>query len=221
MHLTVREIPPRDRPREKLLQRGAGALSDTELLAVLLGSGGRGRDVLQLARALLPRIDAVWPDLDPISLQDIPGMGSAKTTLVLAALEFARRRIKPHGVRIRESKDVLPLIRHLADRQQEHFVCISLNGAHEVIASRVITIGLVNSTQVHPREVFSDPITDRAAAIVVAHNHPSGNLDPSEEDRRATRALKEAGTILGIRVLDHLIFTPNGYYSFADAGALG
>lgn len=220
MHLPLREIPPEDRPRERLRQRGAGALSDVELLAILLGSGGRGRDVLQLARELLPRIDAVWPELEPEALEAIPGMGCAKATLVLAALEFARRRIKPHGVRIRESKDILPLLRHLADRQQEHFVCISLNGAHEVIATRVVTIGLVNSTQVHPREVFSDAITDRASAIVVAHNHPSGSIEPSEEDHRATRALREAGAILGIRVLDHIIFTPSGYYSFADAGAL-
>ena len=114
----------------------------------------------------------------------------------------------------------MPLVSHLADRKQEHFICISLNGAHEVIASRVITIGLVNATQVHPREVFCDPICDRASAVIVAHNHPSGQLEPSNADRLVTKNLKEAGELLGIRLLDHVIFSSAGFYSFADKAEL-
>ncbi len=109
--------------------------------------------------------------------------------------------------------DVLPLIRHYADRKQEHFICISINGANEVITTRVVSVGLVNKTQVHPREVFADPITDRASAIIVAHNHPSGGLIPSKEDVEITKQLKSSGEILGLELLDHMIFNDKGYYS--------
>jgi DNA repair protein RadC len=115
---------------------------------------------------------------------------------------------------------VLPLIRHYADRRQEHFICVSINGVNEVIKSRVVSEGLVNKTQVHPREVFADPITDRASAIIVAHNHPSGNLSPSTEDVEVTRQLKAAGETLGISLLYHIIYSHKGYYSFLEGGIL-
>jgi DNA repair protein RadC len=115
---------------------------------------------------------------------------------------------------------VLPLIRHYADRRQEHFLCVSLNGANEIIATRVVSVGLVNKTQVHPREVFADPITDRASAVIVAHNHPSGSLEPSKEDIDITGQLRSAGEILGIRLLDHVIFNSKGYYSFLEKGLI-
>jgi DNA repair protein RadC len=108
----------------------------------------------------------------------------------------------------------------MADRKQEHFLCISLNGAYEVIAVRTVSVGLVNKTQVHPREVFADPLTDRATAIIVAHNHPTGNLTPSKEDIAITRQLKSAGEILGIKLLDHIIFSHKGYYSFMENNEL-
>jgi DNA repair protein RadC len=142
--------------------------------------------------------------------------GPAKATIILAALEFARRRIRPEGFKIGLSPDVLPLIQHMADRKQEHFLCISLNGAYEVIAVRTVSVGLVNKTQVHPREVFADPITDRATAIIVAHNHPTGNFSPSKDDIAITRQLESAGQTLGIRLLDHIIFGRKGYYSFKE-----
>jgi len=218
--LLLREMPPSERPREKLRNLGAESLNDTELLAILLGAGTKGRDVLTVATDLLPAIDGAWPKLALAELEKIPGVADAKATLIAAALEFARRRIRPNGVKVTSSRDILPLVRHLADRKQEHFVCISLNGAHEVIATRVITIGLVNSTQIHPREVFSDPLIDRACAVIVAHNHPSGNVSPSEEDRRVTKSLKDAASVLGIKLLDHVVFAANDYYSFADNRSL-
>jgi DNA repair protein RadC len=116
--------------------------------------------------------------------------------------------------------DVLPLVRHYADRKQEHFICISINGANEVITTRVVSVGLVNKTQVHPREVFADPITDRASAIIVAHNHPSGGLLPSQEDLEITKQLTSAGEVLGIKVLDHMIFNDKGYYSLLEKGEI-
>ncbi len=126
----------------------------------------------------------------------------------------------PSATRITVPSDILPVVRHYADRKQEHFLCLSLNGAHEVQSVRVVSIGLVNRTIVHPREVFADPLTDRAAAVVVAHNHPSGRVDPSMEDRDVTRRLKQAGDTLGIRLLDHLVFSTKGYYSFLEHGEL-
>jgi DNA repair protein RadC len=216
----ISEIPAHDRPREKLQQKGPQALSDQELLAILLGSGTRTHDVMALSGKILNLLDktSANPTLD--DLTDIDGIGPAKATLISAALEFSRRRIKPDGFKISFPTDVLPLIRHMADRKQEHFLCISLNGANEVLATRTISIGLVNQTQIHPREVFADPITDRASAIIIAHNHPSGNLTPSKQDMEITRRLKTAGQTLGIKLFDHIIFNHKGYYSFLENNEL-
>jgi DNA repair protein RadC len=195
-------------------------LSDLELLAILLGSGTRDSDVLTVAGRILKAIDGGKDQVSLDKLQEIEGVGPAKAALIAAALEFARRRIRPEGLRIFFPPDALPLIRHFADRRQEHFICVSLNGANEVIATRVVSVGLVDKTQVHPREVFADPITDRASAVIAAHNHPSGSLEPSREDHDITARLKSAGEILGIRLLDHIIFNQKGYYSFLEKGLL-
>lgn len=178
----ITDIPKLDRPREKLQQKGAEGLSDLELMAILLGRGIKGHDVLTVAERILKALDSNKGQVNLEELQKIEGVGLAKATLIAAALEFARRRIRPEGLKISFPADVLPLIQHYADRKQEHFICISINGANEVIASRVVSVGLVNRTQVHPREVFADPITDRASAIIIAHNHPAGGLTPSNED---------------------------------------
>ena len=150
------------RPREKLSKNQANILTDHELLSILIGSGNKSKSVRQLASELLPVIDENNFNLATDDLLKIKGIGPAKATLILAALEFTRRRIRPRGVKIKSMEDVIPLVQHYAKRQQEHFICITLNGAHEVIATRVVTIGLVNMSQVHPREVFADAISDRA-----------------------------------------------------------
>lgn len=178
MKRRIADIPKSDRPREKLQQKGPEALSDLELIAILLGSGTKKYDVMTVADRILKVLDNSRGNISLEELQKIEGVGLAKATLIAAALEFARRRIRPEGLNISFPADVLPLIRHYADRKQEHFICISINGANEVIASRVVSVGLVNKTHVHPREVFADPITDRASAIIVAHNHPAGGLTP-------------------------------------------
>lgn len=214
----LRETPLGDRPRERLATRGASALSDNQLLAIVLGTGAGDRDVMELASDAVRLIDQDWPNVSIDRLTSIRGIGSAKACTLLAAFEFARRRIRPEGEAIRCANDVLPLVRHLADRKQETFIAVSLNGAHEVIASRIVTIGLLNSTQVHPREVFSDAIRDRACALIVAHNHPSGNVTPSEEDKAVTAQLKKAGELLGIRLLDHIVFSPQRHHSFQEKG---
>jgi len=216
--LKVKEMPSADRPRERLLREGPERLRDIELLSVLLGSGSKKRDVFGVAQEILPLLDSAGADVSAAALRKVAGIGPAKAALLLSALEFARRRIRPKGVKITCASDVFPLLTHFADRHQEHFITISLNGAHEVIATRVVTIGLVNVTQVHPREVFADPLCDRACALVVAHNHPSGNLTPSKEDLQVTEVLKEAGKLLGIRLLDHVIFGAAGYRSLSEEG---
>lgn len=216
MKKRITDMPKSERPRERLLAKGPGALSDTELMAVLLGKGTKGHDVLSVAEKIIGAIDPCGAALNMEALRKIEGVGPAKAALIAAALEFSRRRIRPEGTKISTPCDVLPLLLHYADRKQEYFICISLNGANEIIAHRVVSVGLVNKTQVHPREVYADPITDRAAAIIVAHNHPSGSLTPSREDRTITEQLKAAGDTLGISFLDHIIFGRKGYWSFLE-----
>jgi DNA repair protein RadC len=216
----IADLPKHERPRERMQSKGAGALSDEELVAILLGFGTRGHDVMTVAGRIVKLVDEHHGRPDLAELQRLEGVGPAKATLIAAALEFARRRIRPEGIKIKTPVDVLPLVRHYADRKQEHFLCISLNGAHEVITTRVVSVGLVDKTPVHPREVFADPITDRASAVILAHNHPSGDLNPSREDLLLTRQLKEAGETLGIPVLDHIIFSQKGHYSFLENNCL-
>ena len=147
-------------------------------------------------------------------------MGDAKATLILAAIEFARRRIKPEGAKIETPADLLPHVRHYADRKQEHFLCATINGANEILNIRVVSTGLIDRSPVHPREVFADAVADRASGIIVAHNHPAGGLAPSPSDTAITAQLKAAGEIVGIDMLDHIIFNRSGYFSFLEEGKL-
>jgi DNA repair protein RadC len=150
----------------------------------------------------------------------LTGIGDVKASVIVAMLEFGRRRWGCRGARIKRAADIFALLRHYGDCNQERFICISLNGAHEVLAIRIVTIGLVNKSLVHPREVFADVIADRASAVCVAHNHPSGNVNPSDEDDDVTAHLQTASKILGINFLDHLIFTETEYYSYRSAGKI-
>jgi DNA repair protein RadC len=207
-------------PREKLQSMGARALTDEELLAVMLGSGTRGCPVHSIASQVLPHLELSGVDVDVEALQNVSGIGPSKALLLAAALEFSRRRIRPDGVKIRGAKDVLPLLQHIVDRPQEHVMTISLSGAHEVIKLRTVSIGLLTSCPVHPREVFVGPISDHAYSVILAHNHPSGDPAPSAEDRQVTKQLAEAAKTLGMRLLDHIIFARRGYYSFQEQGEL-
>jgi DNA repair protein RadC len=218
--MSIEDIPQHDRPREKLRARGAAALKDHELLAILLGKGTTRIDVMTLAQNLVQAVDARGLNLKVEDLEHLEGMGAVKAMIVIAAIEFARRRIKPGGLKITTPADILPLIRHFADRKQEHFLCITINGANEVINVRVVSIGLLDRTPVHPREVFADAITDRASGIILAHNHPEGGVEPSAADADVTRRIKQAGEIVGIHLLDHIIFNPTTYFSFLDEAKL-
>ncbi|MBM3861572.1 MAG: DNA repair protein RadC [Verrucomicrobia bacterium] len=220
MSKTIDQIPQHDRPREKLLAKGAAALKDHELLAILLAKGTTKIDVMTVAENLRRVVDEKGLALTVEDIQHLEGMGQIKAMTIVAAIEFARRRIKPEGTKITTPADVLPLIRHYADRKQEHFLCATVNGANEVINIRVISIGPIDRTQVHPREVFADAVADRASGIIVAHNHPAGPLEPSPADTEVTRQLKAAGQIVGIELLDHIIFNRKSYLSFLEDGLL-
>lgn len=206
--------------RERMLRDGPQSLADRELVAAVLGSGYAGKSVRILSHEVCDAIDFGNQDMHFEKLREMPGLGIAKVCSIAAAIELGRRFYSAKDRRIAMPKDVFPLITHFADRKQEHFLCVSLNGAHEVIAIRQISSGLVNKTVVHPREIFADPITDRACAIVVAHNHPSGSIEPSKEDLDITTRLSKAGDTLGIPVLDHLIFCHSSYYSFVEHGLI-
>ena len=216
----IKDMPEHARPREKLREKGPQALTDEELVAAILGMGTAGVDVRTMARQVDDLIREHKEGLSLDHLLEVPGMGLAKAAQILSAFELARRHLFKDIVKIICARDVLPLVGDIAGKQQEHFLCISLNGANEVIERRIVTIGLLNKSPVHPREVFADVIADRAAAVIFVHNHPSGDLRPSESDLNIHRQLTEAGKILGIQVLDHVIVTRKGYYSFQEAGLL-
>ena len=217
---TVKDMPEHNRPREKLREKGAAALTDEELVAAILGMGTAGADVRTIARQVVGLIRAHKANLQLDQLLEVPGVGLAKAAQILSAFELARRHLLKDTVKITVAQDILPLVADIAGKQQEYFVCISLNGANEVIEKRVVTIGLLDQSPVHPREVFADVIADRAAAVIFAHNHPSGELRPSTADLRMHEQLTEAGKILGLRVLDHVIVTRRGYLSFQEAGLI-
>jgi len=217
----IKDLPAHSRPREKLKERGASALTDEELVAAILGRGVEGQSLVAISESVAGLIQKHKGKLSVDHLTAVRGMGLAKAAQILSAFELARRHLIQDTVKITGVEDVIPLLSDIADKKQEHFVCISLNGAHEVIKKRIVTIGLVDRSQVHPREVYADVISDRAAAVIFAHNHPSGDLKPSSGDLKIHEQLTEAGKILGIRILDHLIVAGKGYYSFREAGLIG
>jgi len=217
---TIKDMPEHSRPREKLREKGASALSDEELVAAILGMGTAGVDVRTISKQVAGLIREHKEALKLDHMLGVPGMGLAKAAQILSAFELARRHLMKDVVKISCAKDALPLLADITGKQQEYFLCISLNGANEVIEKRVVTIGLLDKSPVHPREVFADVIADRAAAVIFAHNHPSGDLEPSQSDLQLQEQLTEAGKILGIRVLDHVIVSRKGYYSFQEAGLI-
>lgn len=220
MMQNLKHLRVEDRPRERLQRNGVDSLTDQELITILLGSGTRGLAVHAVAGEVLAALNRHHDKLTLDRLMLIRGIGSARAAALLAALELARRRYLPRGTVIRSAADVVPLLAPWAGARQEHFITVTLNGAHEVLHTRVVTIGLVNTSQVHPREVFADAITDRACAIILAHNHPSGNLTPSSADRLVTQQLFDAGLLLGIPVLDHIIVSTRGHFSFEESALL-
>ena len=205
----------RDKPREKLEKKGAAALSDVELLQVVIGSGGIGNDYRQIAKNLNQKVQTVGiSDLTLNDVRAIKGVGIAKATRIFAALEFCRRKfVKQDAPLIDTPAKAAEQLGFIKDRKQEHFVLITLNGARRLINTHVIFIGTLTASLAHPREIFSVAIEERAASIIIAHNHPSGVLDVSGQDREVSERIKQAGELLGIRLDDHLIVAGDDFVS--------
>ena len=215
---TITELYKQDRPREKLLAKGTSALKSYELLAILLGSGTQGKDVIKLSKEIIKILDDDFETLSLNQLLEIHGLGQAKAMQILSAIELSRRYLIKQNIKITSADDVYRELQEYSRKKQEYFLCITLDGASHIIQKRIISIGTLNQSLVHPREVFADAIADRAAGIIIAHNHPSGQLIPSIEDKRVTKRLKEVGTIMGIELLDHVILSREGYFSFREEG---
>ena len=214
---TLKDLAPADWPREKLMASGPGDLSNVELLAVVLGRGQPGKDVLTLAGEVVDMLSGLEADLTLDTLLGIKGIGVSKGCQILASIEFSRRFLTARRkLKVKTPKDALPMLAALRSAPQECVVVLTLDGGNQVIKTHTITRGLANQSQIHPRETFYPAIHDRAVSILVAHNHPSGNLEPSEADLIATRRLVEVSKTLGIPVLDHLIVAESGFLSLRE-----
>ena len=215
----IQNLDKQDRPREKLAAKGAANLSDVELLQVVIGSGIKGADVTKIAKNINKLFITHGYNLTIQQLTSIKGVSNATATKLVALFELAQRHIKQES-RVDGAEPAVALVPELKTAAQEHLVVLSLDGANRLIAKRLVTIGTLNASLVHPREVYSDPLKDRAASIIVIHNHPSGTLEPSNADMQVTQRLKDAGKLLGINLLDHIIITKTGYYSLKNKDLL-
>jgi DNA repair protein RadC len=225
--LKIKSWSPEDRPREKLLNKGTSALSDAELVAILLGTGTATISAVELAKRVLQTVDNSLHDLARLSVKDlmkVKGIGEAKAISIIAALELGRRRrdldpeVKP---RITGSRDVFDILQaHLIDIHHEEFWVLLLNRANRVIKKHQISQGGVAGTVADPKIIFKVALAELASGIILAHNHPSGNLTASQSDIDLTKKLKDAGKLLEIQVLDHVIIAGQKYFSFADEGIL-
>jgi len=226
-HFSIKTWAEEDRPREKLLTKGKSSLTDAELIAILIGSGSRNESAVSLSKKILNSVDNNLHDLGKSSLNklmEFKGIGEAKAISITAALELGRRRqlsnIKDKP-QIRSSKDAYHVIAPLImDLPHEEFWILLLNRANKVIAKERVSIGGVAGTVVDAKIIFRKALEALASGIILCHNHPYGNLNPSRADLEITKKLKQAGSFLEINVLDHLIIAENSYFSFADEGKL-
>ena len=221
-YLTIKELPPEERPHERLQKSGPGALSDSELLAIILRMGTGNISATELARKLVTHYGGLKGIVSASfeELCEIKGIGTAKAAQIKAAFEIGRRfsqTIDTEKDRIRCSEDVKNLFWHkMRTYDREHFMIVLLDTKNRIIKTETVTIGILDSSIIHPREVFKSAIKSSAASVILVHNHPSGDPAPSRNDTSATIKLREAGELVGISVLDHVIIGEKGYYSFKD-----
>lgn len=210
----ISQIPIEDRPREKLQRKGVGALSDFELLEVMIGSGSSGADVGQIAKQVQKLLQKGTAALSLEALTSVRGISIAIASKILSALELAKRHLVQDSKPLRTINDIVARLDDIRTKQQEYVISLSLDGGHRLIARRTITIGTLDTVLAHPREVFSDAIVDRAASVIVAHNHPSGDVRPSQKDITLTQQLAAAGQLLGVPLRDHIIVTKTEHFSY-------
>lgn len=217
---TIKELSTIDKPREKLLKNGVKSLQNYELAAIILGSGVKGKDVIKLSKEIIKIFENDFNKLSLEKLLNIFGLGYVKASQILASVELSKRYLIEQNRKINNSGDVSRELDEYKNKRQEYFIAIYLDGANNILTKEVITIGTLNQSLVHPREVFAYAIEKRCASIIIAHNHPSGILTPSYEDIEVTKRLTKASRILGIELLDHIIVTKDNFMSFRDEGLL-
>jgi len=222
--MMIRDVHLADRPRERLIRQGAASLSNQELIAILLGTGTRNESVLVLANRVLSSFDKIQ-DLKDATIEEymsVKGVGQAKAALLLAAVELGKRLYRKHTEErftIRSPEDAASyLMTDMTSLNQEHFVVLFMNVKNEVLHKQTIFIGSLNSAIVHPREIFREAVKRSAASIICAHNHPSGSPSPSPEDIEVTKRLVDAGALMGIEVLDHVIIGDHQFISLKEKG---
>ena len=225
--MSIKLLAEDDRPREKFLLKGKNSLSDAELLAIIMGSGNREDSAVQLARKILDSVGNNWHNLSLLQISDLmkfKGVGEAKAISIATALEIGRRRAAqevPEKIQITNSQETYKVLApFLADLQTEEFWVVFLNQNNRIIGKSRLSSGGINQSVVDIRILFKNALEHFATGIIVAHNHPSGNLKPSQEDLKITKQIAEAGKILNIQLLDHLILAQNSYLSFADENLL-
>ena len=218
--MRIKDLPKVERPREKLVAKGAENLKDSELLAILLRTGKTGKNVIEIASQILTKhskkrlLQMTYQDLVKID-----GIDSAKATTLLAAFELAKRALEVDDSNlpvISTPKDVVAQLTELRHNKREHFVVLYLNARNQLVHKETISMGTLNANLVHPREVFEPALKHSAAGIMVAHNHPSGDPKPSEDDLEITKRLAEAGKMMGVELLDHVIIAVNNHFSFKE-----
>ena len=221
---TIKELPEFERPREKLTKKGARALKKEELLAIILRTGLKGKNAVEVAKDILEKYgDKKLLDASYEELRNIRGVGPTKAVQILAAIELGSRLFKEKSekeVYINSSQDVTKETEHIKENKKENFVVLYLDARNKLIYKETVSIGSLNANLVHPREVFEPAVRNLAAQIILAHNHPSGDPEPSEDDLVITKRLVEVGKIMGIEINDHIIVTKNGFFSFKDKNLL-
>jgi len=216
----IKDLPKVERPRERLISKGPENLKDEELLAILLRTGREGKNVLELAKQILRKYSK--KRLLKLKYEDlikIKGINSAKACTILAAIELVKRALEIGEETlpvIRLTKDVIAQAVYMRDKTREHLMAIYLNARNEMIFKKPMFVGTLNANLVHPREIFAEALHQNAASVILVHNHPSGDAEPSQDDLEITKRILEAGKIMGIDVLDHVIITKNKVFSFKE-----
>ena len=225
--LTIKTWAEEDRPREKLVGKGRHVLTDAELIAILIGSGSKNESAVELSKRILSQFENNLNELAKLSVNDLvkfKGIGEAKAISIIAALELERRRKATETVkreRIASSKDIFQVfLPQFIDLPHEEFHMLMLNRSNHIIRKEFVSRGGVSGTVVDPKIIFKMALENLASSIILCHNHPSGNLRPSDQDISLTKKLREAGSLLEIPILDHLIISDTGYFSFADEGMM-
>jgi DNA repair protein RadC len=217
----IKDLSKVELPREKLVKYGTDRLLDKELLAIILGSGIEGLNVLELAQKILLKIRKIGIEKATLEeLLKIKGLGNAKASQIVACLELGRRLNQKEKPEILSPKDIWNLCADIRESKKEHFVAFYLDTQERLIERQIISVGTLTASLVHPREVFEPAVRLSAASVIVAHNHPSGSLEPSEQDRLITRKLVDAGGMLDISIVDHIIFSKSAFKSLKLAGIL-